>query len=78
MHSYNELIQKSANMIIWTREEKKELLIKELEWCNEHISDLTNTANVLYQKYITGENFSARKQCLDFKRMELECAKYNC
>ncbi len=33
--------------------------------------------NVLYQKYITGENFSARKQCLDFKRMELECEKYN-
>ena len=57
---------------------KKELLIKELEWCNEHISDLTNTANVLYQKYIAGENFAARKQCLDFKRMELECEKYNC
>lgn len=56
---------------------KKELLVKELEWCNEHISDLSNTANVLYQKYITGENFAARKQCLDFKRMELECEKYN-
>ena len=56
---------------------KKELLIKELEWCNEHISDLSNTANVLYQKYITGEKFAARKQCLDFKRMELECEKYN-
>lgn len=56
---------------------KKELLIKELKWCNEHISDLTNTANVLYQKYISGENFAARSQCLDFKRMELECEKYN-
>lgn len=56
---------------------KKELLVKELEWCNEHISDLANTANVLYQKYIKGENFAARKQCLDFKRMELECEKYN-
>ena len=56
---------------------KKELLVKELEWCNEHISDLVNTANVLYQKYITGENFAARKQCSDFKRMELECEKYN-
>ena len=56
---------------------KKELLVKELEWCNEHIRDLANTANVLYQKYITGENFAARKQCLDFKRMELECEKYN-
>ncbi len=56
---------------------KKELLIKELEWCNAHVSDLVNTANVLYQKYISGENFAAKKQCLDFKRMELECDKYN-
>lgn len=56
---------------------KKELLIKELAWCNEHISDLANTANVLYQKYVSGEYFVARKQCLDFKRMELECEKYN-
>lgn len=56
---------------------KKELLKKELEWCNEHVADLSNTANVLYQKYISGESFAARKQCLDFKRMELECKKYN-
>ena len=56
---------------------KKKLLIKKLEWCNEHISDLVNTANVLYQKYISEENFAARKQCLDFKLMELECEKYN-
>lgn len=32
-----------------------------------------NTANVLYAKYVSGENFSAREQCLDFKRMEIEC-----
>ena len=51
---------------------KKELLIKELEWCNEHISDIANTAHVLYQKYITGENFAARKQYLDFRKMEFE------
>ena len=56
---------------------KKELLIKELEWRNDHIRDLSNTANVLYQKYVSGEKFAARKQCLDFKRMELECNKYN-
>lgn len=55
---------------------KKELLIKELEWCNEHARDLTNTANVLYAKYVSGEKFSAREQCLDFKRMETGCKKY--
>ena len=47
-----------------------------LEWCNEHARDLTNTANVLYAKYVSGENFSAREQCLDFKRMEMECKKF--
>ena len=46
---------------------KKELLIKELEWCNKHVSDLTNTANVLYQKHVSGEKLAARKQCLDFR-----------
>ena len=67
-------IRKHDNM---DTRKKKELLIKELKWCNEHISDLSNTANVLYQKYVSGEKFAARKQCLDFKRMELECKKYN-
>ena len=28
MHRYNELIQKSANMIIWTQEEKRNFLLK--------------------------------------------------
>ena len=55
---------------------KKDLLIKELEWCNKNARDLTNTANVLYAKYISGEPFSARQQCLDFKRMETECKRF--
>ena len=52
------------------------LLTKELEWCNEHARDLMNTANVLYAKYISGEEFAAREQCLDFKRLEIECKKF--
>ena len=56
---------------------RKEILSKELKWCNEHARDLNNTANVLYPKYLSGDNFSARAQCLDFQRMELECEKYN-
>ena len=55
---------------------KKELLNKELEWCNEHVRDLINTANVLYAKYTSEDKFSAREQCLDFKRMEIECKKF--
>lgn len=56
---------------------KKQLLMKELEWCNEHSRDLINTANVLYKKCNSNDKFSAKKQCLDFKRMELECSRYN-
>lgn len=56
---------------------KKELLKKELEWCNAHIVDLVNTANVLYKKYISGERFAARSQCLDFEKMEEACKRYN-
>ncbi len=55
---------------------KMGLLIKELEWCNEHARDLTNTANVLYAKYVSGEKFSARERCLNFKRMEIECKRF--
>ena len=55
---------------------KKQLLIRELKWCNEHARDLTNTANVLYAKYISNENFSAREQCLDFKKMEIACQRF--
>jgi protein AbiQ len=60
-----------------SKPKKKQLLIQELEWCNEHKRDLINTANVLYQKYISNENFSAREQCLDFIRLEQECIRYN-
>ena len=56
---------------------KKAFLAKELEWCNEHARDLINTANVLYQKYTSGEEFAARKQCLNFKKLEEECERYN-
>lgn len=55
---------------------KKKLLIKELEWCNEHVRDLVNTANVLYAKYVSDEKFAAREQCLNFQRMEVECKKF--
>ena len=56
---------------------KKELLLKELLWCNEHLVELCNTANVLYNSYNSDKQFSARSQCLDFVKMEKECKKYN-
>ncbi|MCD8023050.1 MAG: type III toxin-antitoxin system ToxN/AbiQ family toxin [Lachnospiraceae bacterium] len=56
---------------------RKAYLAKELNWCNEYASDIRNTANVLYQKYISGDSFSARAQCLDFPKLENACEKYN-
>lgn len=34
-----------------------------------------NTARVLYQMYISGEDFSARVQCLNSPEFEKECKK---
>lgn len=56
---------------------RKELLAKELDWCNEHFVDLCNTANVLYQKYISGEVFYAKLKCLNFPKLETACNTYN-
>ena len=64
IHKIDTKIRKHDNEGV---RKKKELLIRELEWCNEHERDLVNTARVLYHKYISGEDFSARKQCLDYK-----------
>lgn len=74
IHKIDTVIRKHDNA---DARRRKELLIKELEWCNLHERDLVNTARVLYQKYVSGENFAARKQCLDFTKMEKECEKYN-
>ncbi|MCD7862958.1 MAG: type III toxin-antitoxin system ToxN/AbiQ family toxin [Lachnospiraceae bacterium] len=58
-------------------QKRKALLQKELNWCNEHACDICNTANVLYRKYLSGEKFSARTQCVNFSKLETECIHYN-
>jgi protein AbiQ len=55
----------------------KRLCEMELEWCHEHSEIVCNKANVLYQKYISGENFTGRERCLNFPKLEAECRKYN-
>ena len=50
---------------------------KELQWCQEHSEVICNKANVLYKKYISGEDFRGRDRCLDFPKLEKECRKYN-
>lgn len=74
LHKIDTVIRKHDNA---DTKRKKERLIKELKWCNEHERDLVNTARVLYEKYRLKEHFSARAQCIDFMRMEEACKKYN-
>jgi protein AbiQ len=55
----------------------KRLCEMELEWCHEHSEIVCNKANVLYQKYISAENFAGRERCLNFPKLEAECKQYN-
>ena len=56
---------------------KKTRLVKEAEWLEVHEREVNNKANVLYEKYCSGEEFSAKKNCLDFPRLEKICDKFN-
>lgn len=55
----------------------KRLCQQELKWCQENSETVCNKANVLYRKYMSGEEFSGRKRCLNFHKLETECRKYN-
>lgn len=55
----------------------KRLCQQELKWCREHSEVVCNKANVLYKKYIAGEDFPGKERCLDFSKLELMCTKYN-
>ena len=55
----------------------KKLCQREIDWCQRHQREICDKANVLYNMYLSGENFKARSRCLDFPKLELECDKYN-
>jgi len=56
---------------------KKARLIKEAEWLMIHENEVNNKARVLYEKYNSGEEFSGKKNCINFKKLEKVCDKYN-
>lgn len=56
---------------------RKMLYRKELEWCNANRDVIINKANILYLKYVSGEDFKRKKDCLDFCGLEKACKKYN-
>lgn len=51
--------------------------IETLKWCREHSDDIVNKANVLYNMYISGQDFKRKKDCLNFIALEEVCKKYN-
>ena len=55
----------------------KQLCIDELNWCRKHADVIINKANCLYQLCTSESNYKGKERCLDFKRLEAECEKYN-
>ena len=55
----------------------KQLCIDELNWCRKNADTIINKANCLYNLCVNGSNYKGKSRCLDFKRLEIECAKYN-
>lgn len=55
----------------------KQLCIDELNWCRKHADVIINKANCLYQLCMSESNYKGKARCLDFKRLEIECEKYN-
>ena len=55
----------------------KQLCIDEITWCRKHAEIITNKANCLYQLCMDESNYKGKDRCLDFKRLEQECEKYN-
>lgn len=56
---------------------RKQLYRQELQWCNENYDKIVNKASVLYRKYISGEYFKRKKDCLNFIELEEICKRYN-
>lgn len=55
----------------------KQLCIDELNWCRKHADVIINKANCLHQLCTSESNYKGKMRCLDFKRLEAECEKYN-
>ncbi len=55
----------------------KQLCIDELNWCRKNAEIIINKANCLYRLCTEDSNYKGKGRCLDFKKLELECEKYN-
>ena len=55
----------------------KQLCVDELNWCSKNANIIINKANCLYELCTNNSNYKGKDRCLDFKRLEAECNKYN-
>ena len=55
----------------------KDLCIDELNWCRRNQEVIVNKANVLYSLCTGFSDYKGKERCLDFKKMEAICDKYN-
>lgn len=55
----------------------KQLCIDELTWCRKNWENIVNKANVLYKLCVEKSVYHGKIRCLDFKRLEKICDKYN-
>lgn len=55
----------------------KQLCIDELKWCRQNAGIITNKANCLYKLCDSESNYKGKSRCLNFKKLEIECEKYN-
>ncbi len=55
----------------------KQLCIDEINWCRKHSDIIINKAHCLYQLCTTDTNYKGKKRCLNFKKLEPTCDKYN-
>ena len=54
-----------------------QLCIDELKWCRKNQESIVNKANVLYNLCLGDTGYKGKSRCLDFKKLEYICDKYN-
>lgn len=59
-----------------SQKQEKKLRRDELEWVQENKDVIINKARTLYERYISGEPFKRKADCLNFPQLEKLCKKY--
>lgn len=55
----------------------KNLCLDEINWCRKNQESIVNKARVLYELCLEESGYKGKARCLDFKKLEKICDKYN-